>query len=99
MRKHLQKLLLIVAMMVVPWVANAQDAFSYSCNFDGDSDTAGWVFVNGSQTNQWFIGTAAHNSGTKGLYISNDNGTSNSYSGSTTFVGFRFGSPFSHNFL
>ena len=86
MQKHLQKLLLIVAMMLVPWVANAQDAFSYSCNFDSDSDTAGWVFVNGSQTNQWFIGTAAHNSGTKGLYISNDNGTSNSYSGSTTFV-------------
>ena len=86
MQKHLQKLLLIVAMMFVPWVTQAQDAFSYSCNFDSDSDTAGWVLVNGSQQNKWFIGTAAHNSGTKSLYISNNNGTSNSYSGSTSFV-------------
>ena len=86
MKKHLQRLLLIVAMMLVPWVTQAQDAFSYSCNFDGDSDTAGWVFVNGSQQNQWFIGTATHNSGTKSLYISDDNGASNSYSASTSFV-------------
>ena len=87
MQKHLQKMLLIVAMMLVPWVANAQDAFSYSCNFDGDSDTAGWVFVNGTQANQWFIGTATNNGGTKSLYISNDNGASNAYNtSSATFV-------------
>ena len=85
MQKHLQKLLLLAAMMLVPWVTQGQ-GFNYTCNFDSDSDTAGWVFVNGSQVNQWFIGTAAHNSGTKSLYISNNNGTSNSYSGSTSFV-------------
>ena len=85
MQKHLQKLLLLAAMMLVPWVTQGQ-GFNYTCNFDSDSDTAGWVFVNGSQQNQWFIGTAAHNSGTKSLYISNNNGTSNSYSGSTSFV-------------
>ena len=44
MQKHLQKLLLIVAMMVAPWVTQGQ-AFHYTCNFDNDSDTAGWVFV------------------------------------------------------
>ena len=65
-------------MMVVPWVARGQ-AFNYTCNFDDNSDTAGWVFVNGSQTNKWYIGTATNNSGTKSLYISNDNGTSNTY--------------------
>ena len=85
MQKHLQKLLLLAAMMLVPWVTQGQ-GFNYTCNFDSDSDTVGWVFVNGSQQNKWFIGTAAHNSGTKSLYISNNNGTSNSYSGSTSFV-------------
>ena len=86
MQKHLLRLLLIVAMMVVPWVTQGQ-GFSYSCDFDSDSDTAGWVFVNGSQVNQWFIGTATHNSGTKSLYISNDNGVSNAYTNtSTVFV-------------
>ena len=83
MQKHLLRLLLIVAMMVVPWVTQGQ-GFSYSCDFDSDSDTAGWVFVNGSQVNQWFIGTATHNSGTKSLYISNDNGVSNAYTNTTT---------------
>ena len=86
MQKHLQKLLLILAMCIVPWVAQGQ-GFNYTCNFDSDSDTAGWVFVNGSQVNQWFIGTATHNSGTKSLYISNNNGTSNAYTNSSiTFV-------------
>ena len=86
MQKNLFKMLLIVAMMVVPWVAQGQ-GFNYTCNFDSDSDTAGWVFVNGSQANQWFIGTATHNSGTKSLYISNNNGTSNAYTNSSiTFV-------------
>ena len=83
MQKNLFKMLLIVAMMVVPWVAQGQ-GFNYTCNFDSDSDTAGWVFVNGSQANQWYIGTATHNSGTKSLYISNDNGVSNAYTNTTT---------------
>ena len=86
MQKHLQKLLLLVAMFVVPWVTQGQ-SFSYSCDFEGSNDTAGWVFVNGSQTNKWFIGSAVHNGGSNSLYISNDNGTTNAYStGSITFA-------------
>ena len=82
MQKVLQKLLLIVAMMLVPWVTQAQ-GFNYSCGFDNDSDTAGWTFVNGSQSNTWVIGTATNNGGTKSLYVSNDNGTSNNYDASS----------------
>lgn len=78
MQKLLHKMLLLVAMMVVPWVTQGQN-FHYTCNFDDDSDTAGWVFVSGTQANQWFIGTAVANSGTKSLYVSQNNGTSNSY--------------------
>lgn len=38
-----------------------------------------WIPVNGTQTNKWTRGTAAANSGLYGFYISNDGGTSNSY--------------------
>ena len=82
MKKHLQRLLLIAALLL-PWVTQAQ-SFSYSCDFDGDSDTAGWVFVNGTQSNKWCIGTATNNSGTKSMYVSNDNGSSTNYTNSAT---------------
>ena len=82
MQKHLQRLLLLVAMMVVPWVTQGQ-SLNYSCTFEGVDDTAGWVFVNGTQTNKWFIGSATSNGGTNSLYISNDNGTSNAYTNSS----------------
>ena len=86
MQKHLQNFFAVFAMMVIPWVAQGQ-AFSYTCNFDNDSDTTGWVLLNGSQTNKWFIDTATHNSGTKSLYISSDNGMSNTYDArSVSFV-------------
>ena len=49
----------------------------YSTNFETDCD---WNLVNGNLTNAWTWGTAAHNgSGTRGLYISNDGGTTNAY--------------------
>ena len=68
----------MVAMFVVPWVTQGQ-SFSYSCDFESVNDTAGWVFANGSQTNKWFVGTATNNGGTKSLYISDNNGTTNTY--------------------
>ena len=89
MKKHLQKLLLLAMLLAVPWVTQGQ-TFSYTCNFDNDSDTAGWVLLNSGQTNQWFIGTATHNGGTKSLYISNDNGTSNTYSTGTTVFAYAY---------
>ena len=78
MQKHLQNLFALLAMMVIPCVSQGQ-AFNYTCNFDNDSDTIGWVLLNGSQTNKWVIDTATHNSGTKSLYISRDDGISNTY--------------------
>jgi hypothetical protein len=43
MQKHLQKLLLIVAMMVVPWVTQAQTLEEYS--FSTGTDTSKWIAV------------------------------------------------------
>ena len=39
-----------------------------------------WTQVNGTQTNQWYIGTATAASGQYSAYISNDGGVTNSYS-------------------
>ena len=49
----------------------------YTTDFETDCD---WNLVNGDLTNAWTWGTAAHNgSGARGLYISNDGGTTNAY--------------------
>ena len=55
----------------------------YFCDFE-QTGTNGWDLINGTQTNQWFVGNATSNGGTRSLYVSNDNGTSNSYSISST---------------
>ena len=58
--------------------AQAEDVGdAWSDNFEGDA--CGWELVNGTCTNVWVWGTAANNGGTHGLYISNDNGTTNAY--------------------
>ena len=54
----------------------------FSCDFE-QSGSNGWELINGSQTNQWHVGTATSNGGSQSLYISNDNGNSNSYTTST----------------
>lgn len=52
-------------------------------NFDGTSHA--FTLINGSQTNQWVVGSSTFASGTHSLYISN-NGSANMYSGSTSVV-------------
>ncbi len=74
--------LLLMVSMMVPWVAQSQDVIN--CTFENDSDTAGWVFVNGTATNQWYIGNATAYSSNKSLYISGYGGATNSYNISST---------------
>ncbi|MCR4811669.1 MAG: fibronectin type III domain-containing protein, partial [Bacteroidales bacterium] len=61
--------------------------FPYYCDFETDDDNNthanDWILENGSQTNYWTIGTAASNSPSHSMYIT-DNGTANSYNGSST---------------
>lgn len=54
----------------------------YICDFEMSNPE--WGFYNASGSNQWHIGTATNNGGTKSMYISNDNGTTNSYTSSYT---------------
>lgn len=51
----------------------------YLCDFEDTTDNANWTMVNGTCMNQWFIGSAASNGGDYALYVSNDNGVSNTY--------------------
>ncbi|MEW5676466.1 fibronectin type III domain-containing protein [Flavobacterium enshiense] len=55
----------------------------YNEGFEG---TSGWTTVNGTAVNKWFEGTAANNGGTRALYISNDNGTTNAYTITSTSI-------------
>lgn len=50
---------------------------------DFETGTEEWSFVNGNLTNKWHHGTATAFSGTKSIYISNDNGLSNAYTTSS----------------
>ena len=61
----------------------------YSTGFEDNAENAEWQFFNGTFANKWNIGTAYNGStpafkgGSKSLYISNNNGTSNNYTIST----------------
>ena len=68
------------------WVSTSftttRDAYHVSADNPYETDfesSCGWVFTNGSLTNQWYWGNATNNGGQKAMYISNDNGTSNAY--------------------
>ena len=56
-------------------------SYPYICDFADSAEANAWEPVNGSQTNQWYLGTAAHygTADNYGMYVSDDNGTSNSY--------------------
>jgi len=58
----------------------------YSTGFEGDA--CDWYFINGTQTNKWVWGSATQNGGSKSLYVSNDDGTSNQYNISSESVSY-----------
>ena len=66
----------------------------YTTDFEDATDNIQWGLVNGTQTNKWYIGEPTDvNSevnttpgGTNGMYVSNDNGATNAYSGTTSRV-------------
>ena len=82
--KRFYKFLMLLAALAVPWVTQAQGTaittFPFTCDFETASDNAYWSFTNAA--NGWYIGTATNNGGTNALYVSDNNGTTSSYSGS-----------------
>ncbi len=51
----------------------------YYCDFENAEQANDFGFVNGTQTNQWCVGSAASNGGSNSMYISDNGGTANSY--------------------
>ena len=77
MRQLLHKLLLMTAMLVVPWVTQGQDTVSlpYSTTFDSVGQ---WQMVSGTQTNHWAV--------VDSMLTVTSNGTTRGYNtGSTSF--------------
>jgi hypothetical protein len=66
----------------------------YAADFEDASDNSQWGILNGTQTNKWYIDTPTDATsdvnttvgGSTGLYVSNDNGASNTYTGTTSRV-------------
>ncbi|MCR5445697.1 MAG: hypothetical protein K6E96_08510 [Bacteroidales bacterium] len=54
-----------------------------TATFESASYDSRWTLVGGDLTNVWTIGTAAANNSNRGLYISNNGGTSNEYNGTS----------------
>src|SRR5690606_10425601 len=63
---------------------HAPTPIPYTQDFEGANPA--WMLSNGSSVNKWVVGTAANNGGTKGMYVSNDNGVTNNYTISSTTV-------------
>jgi len=66
--------------------ANSYVGLPFVCNFENTTQNNLWTLENGSVTNKWYVGTAAHNGGGHGLYISNTNGSTNNYDGASSSV-------------
>ncbi|MBQ2575530.1 MAG: hypothetical protein II575_15070, partial [Bacteroidales bacterium] len=83
-QKHFSAAALCAAFLFFTAFASFGQNVIYSCDFEDATENAEWTLANGSQTNQWYIGTAANNGGSNGLYISNDGGASNAYDNTST---------------
>ncbi|MDR2907226.1 MAG: M6 family metalloprotease domain-containing protein [Bacteroidales bacterium] len=46
---------------------------------DFEGEVADWHTINGTQTNQWYVGSATASKGEKSAYISNDDANTNAY--------------------
>ena len=64
-------------------LAGAPATIPYICDFEGGG-VNGWELINGTQANQWVVGNAVNNGGSRSLYISDNGGTSNNYNLSST---------------
>ena len=65
-------------------LASSPASLPFYCDFEG-AGSNGWDLINGTQANYWIVGNATANGGSRSLYITDD-GTSNNYSGSTSYV-------------
>ena len=74
---------------VATYTVNPSDCVNNCNGFEDAVDRSEWTLVNGTQTNQWVIGTGTNNGGQYSLYVSNAPTSSvptNAYSNTTSYV-------------
>ncbi len=59
--------------------ANRSVELPFFCDFEDTIQNALWSLENGANSNKWCIGTATNYGGINSLYVTGDNGVSNSY--------------------
>ena len=66
---------------ITPTLYVAPATLPFVCDFETSTEAANWGFENDTCANQWVVGDAVNNTpnGSSALYVSNDNGVSNSY--------------------
>ena len=79
MRQNKLFLFLLSVLFSVGAMAQTATSLPYSTGFEDATDNASWLFANAT-VNQWCIGAAANHGGSNALYISNDGGTTYTYS-------------------
>lgn len=74
------------------WSGEPVMQYPYFCDFEDSLTARQWVPIGDNQENQWYVGTAANNTpqGNKSLYVSDDGGTSNAYSGSAFSLSYAY---------
>lgn len=57
-----------------------------------DFETGGteWTILNGSETNQWFVGSVINNGGSNAMYVTNDGGATYAYTNNSTSRSFAY---------
>ncbi len=78
MRQNKLFLFLLSVLFSVGVMAEAT-SLPYTTGFEDAADNASWQFANAT-VNQWCIGSATNHGGSNALYISNDGGTTYTYS-------------------
>ena len=60
----------------------------FTYDFENNSENLNWQFANSTNDNKWHIGTATNNTpgGNNAMYISSDNGITNTYTGNRVTV-------------
>ncbi|MBP5536081.1 MAG: T9SS type A sorting domain-containing protein [Bacteroidales bacterium] len=91
-KRGLWKGLMMVAAMVAGMGGEAAMAQNiiYSTDFENPANDGEWVLECATQANRWYIDTAEHATGSRGLYISADSGASSCLISSRTSVSYAY---------
>src|SRR5690554_2430217 len=63
---------------------------TFPWNEDFETGGSEWTILNGSQTNQWFVGSAINNGGSNAMYVTNDGGATYAYTNNNTSRSFAY---------